>query len=226
MDPEWKQKPGKLQSSSLPSLQALILHREGWILFKRPLVRFEEPELFGCFVMSCIYETLLAKPFVFVLCHTPHTFQFYCASSAVLQHFPALWESRLKKTGWKRSREDTEPQQGQKGPGVLDPGLCSLFRVGQVRLSLTRHRLRPFCALIASLASAGLGWQTQGWKSRGNSLPQQQMQLVLGTSEAFLSQFYCLCNSLDDECCDKEATGDLARTQELSWHMTALMGFT
>lgn len=41
------------------------------------------------------------------------------------------------------------------------------------------------------------------------------MQPVLGTSEAFLSQFYCLCNSLDDECCDKEATGDLARTQEL-----------
>lgn len=56
-----------------------------------------------------IYEAFLAKPLVFVLCHTS---QFYCASSAVPQ-LPC--SARLKQTGWIMSGEDTEPQQGQKG---------------------------------------------------------------------------------------------------------------
>lgn len=148
-----------------------------------------------------------------VLCHTPHTFQFHCVSSAVLQHLPALRGLRQKQTGWVTGREDTEPQQGQKWVCVLEPGLCSLFRVGQVRLSPTRHRLGLFC-LVASLASAGLGWQEQRWKSRDNSLPEQQMEPVPGTPETFLPQFYCLCSFLDYGCNDKEATRDLARAQE------------
>lgn len=157
----------RLQSSSLPTLQAVILHRQDWIDFKRPLVRFEKPEVFWMFFPK-LYMRLYWPNLLYlccgnsglVLCHTPHTFQFHCVSSAGLQHLPALRGLRQKQTGWVTGREDTEPQQGQKWVCVLKPGLCSLFRVGQVRLSPTRHRLGLFC-LVASLASAGLGWQAQ-----------------------------------------------------------------
>lgn len=96
--------------------------QEDWIAFKRPLARFEEPELFGCFVISCIYEIfwpnlsyLCCGSSGLVLCHIPHTSQFYCGGSAVLQHFPAGSGSRLTQTGWIMTRRTQSHSKARKG---------------------------------------------------------------------------------------------------------------
>lgn len=52
------------------------------------------------------------------------------------------------------------------------------------------------------------------------------MEPVPGTSETFLSQFYCLCSFLDYGCNDKEATRDLARHRNESQDVTDLMDLT
>lgn len=171
MDPEGKQKPGRLQHSSLPSLQAVILHRADWIGFRRPLVW--TPWAFGMFCPKlCMWDftgqtfCICAAAVLGLCCVTHHTHSSFPEPSLLCSSTSMLPEDSGQSSHWIMSREHTEPQQDQKEVCVLDPGLGSLFRVGQVRLSLTRHRLGLLC-LVSSLATAGLGWQTQRWKSEG-----------------------------------------------------------